>query len=162
MRIVLSWFFQCKSNNQKFSIQSKFDDFSDWKVHVLWSEKIEFHVSMTFWLALRSSFQIPHLETRWDYRLRRESCLVNLYPHPSTLSKAYVDLVRSWGWKQFTIIYETNEGLVRLQELLKAHGPSEYPITVRQLSDNGDYRSNIKFVLSIEHETNRIFIHLLW
>lgn len=117
---------------------------------------------MTFWLALRSSFQIPHLETRWDYRLRRESCLVNLYPHPSTLSKAYVDLVRSWGWKQFTIIYETNEGLVRLQELLKAHGPSEYPITVRQLSDNGDYRSNIKFVLSIEHETNRIFIHLLW
>uniref|UniRef100_A0A182MJL3 Secreted protein n=1 Tax=Anopheles culicifacies TaxID=139723 RepID=A0A182MJL3_9DIPT len=31
--------------------------------------------------------RIPHLETRWDYRLRRESCLVNLYPHPSTLSK---------------------------------------------------------------------------
>jgi hypothetical protein len=31
--------------------------------------------------------EIPHLETRWDYRLRRESCLVNLYPHPTTLSK---------------------------------------------------------------------------
>lgn len=31
--------------------------------------------------------QIPHIETRWDYRLRRESCLVNLYPHPSTLSR---------------------------------------------------------------------------
>lgn len=84
--------------------------------------------------------QIPHLETRWDYRLRRESCLVNLYPHPSTLSKAYVDLVNAWRWKSFTIIYETNEGLVRLQELLKAHGPSEFPITVRQLSDSGDYR----------------------
>ncbi|KAL9695952.1 hypothetical protein quinque_015237 [Culex quinquefasciatus] len=84
--------------------------------------------------------QIPHLETRWDYRLRRESCLVNLYPHPSTLSKAYVDLVAAWGWKSFTIIYETNEGLVRMQELLKAHGLSEYPITVRQLSDSGDYR----------------------
>lgn len=87
-----------------------------------------------------SSSQIPHLETRWDYRLRRESCLVNLYPHPSTLSKAYVDLVGAWRWKSFTIIYETNEGLVRLQELLKAHGPSEFPITVRQLSDSGDYR----------------------
>lgn len=84
--------------------------------------------------------KIPHLETRWDYRLRRESCLVNLYPHPSTLSKAYVDLVNAWKWKSFTIIYETNEGLVRLQELLKAHGPSEFPITVRQLSDSGDYR----------------------
>lgn len=54
--------------------------------------------------------------------------------------KAYVDLVKAWGWKSFTIIYENNDGLVRLQELLKAHGPSKFPITVRQLSDSGDYR----------------------
>lgn len=53
-------------------------------------------------------------------------------------------MVRAWGWKSFTIIYETNEGLVRLQELLKAHGPSEFPIAVRQLSDSGDYRSLLK------------------
>lgn len=88
--------------------------------------------------------EIPHLETRWDYRLRRENCLVNLYPHPSTLSKAYVDIVKAWAWKSFTIIYETNEGLVRLQELLKAHGPSEFPIAVRQLSDSGDFRPLLK------------------
>ncbi|KAB0791738.1 hypothetical protein PPYR_03538 [Photinus pyralis] len=88
--------------------------------------------------------EIPHLETRWDYRLRRESCLVNLYPHPKTLSKAYVDLVRAWGWKSFTIIYESNEGLVRLQELLKAHGPYEFPITVRQLGEGPDYRPLLK------------------
>nr|QGW50663.1 ionotropic receptor 21 [Propsilocerus akamusi] len=94
--------------------------------------------------SICDTMEIPHLETRWDYRLRRESCLVNLYPHPSTLSKAYVDLVNAWKWKSFTIIYETNEGLVRLQELLKAHGPSEFPITVRQLSDSGDYRPLLK------------------
>ncbi|KAK0084291.1 hypothetical protein PV325_007314 [Microctonus aethiopoides] len=88
--------------------------------------------------------EIPHLETRWDYRLRRESCLVNLYPHPTTLSKAYVDLVKAWGWKSFTIIYENNEGLVRLQELLKAHGPSEFPIAVRQLGEGDDYRPLLK------------------
>ncbi|XP_011872466.1 PREDICTED: glutamate receptor ionotropic, kainate 2-like [Vollenhovia emeryi] len=88
--------------------------------------------------------EIPHLETRWDYRLRRQSCLVNLYPHPTTLSKAYVDLVKAWGWKSFTIIYENNEGLVRLQELLKAHGPSEFPITVRQLSEGSEYRPLLK------------------
>ncbi|XP_040173168.1 glutamate receptor ionotropic, kainate 2 isoform X3 [Anopheles arabiensis] len=94
--------------------------------------------------SICDTMEIPHLETRWDYRLRRESCLVNLYPHPSTLSKAYVDLVAAWGWKSFTIIYETNEGLVRMQELLKAHGLSDYPITVRQLSDSGDYRPLLK------------------
>lgn len=51
-----------------------------------------------------------------------------------------MDLVKAWGWKSFTIIYENNEGLVRLQELLKAHGPYEFPITVRQLGEGNDYR----------------------
>ncbi|XP_045476404.1 glutamate receptor ionotropic, kainate 2 [Harmonia axyridis] len=94
--------------------------------------------------SICDTMEIPHLETRWDYRLRRESCLVNLYPHPTTLSKAYVDLVKAWGWKSFTIIYENNEGLVRLQELLKAHGPYEFPITVRQLNGGSDYRPLLK------------------
>ncbi|XP_076630842.1 kainate-type ionotropic glutamate receptor subunit 1D isoform X3 [Colletes latitarsis] len=94
--------------------------------------------------SICDTMEIPHLETRWDYRLRRQSCLVNLYPHPTTLSKAYVDLVKAWGWKSFTIIYENNEGLVRLQELLKAHGPSEFPITVRQLSEGSEYRPLLK------------------
>ncbi|PNF30867.1 Glutamate receptor ionotropic, kainate 2 [Cryptotermes secundus] len=94
--------------------------------------------------SICDTMEIPHLETRWDYRLRRESCLVNLYPHPTALSKAYVDLVRAWGWRSFTIIYESNEGLVRLQELLKAHGPSEFPITVRQLGEGADYRPLLK------------------
>lgn len=58
--------------------------------------------------------------------------------------QAYVDLVKSWGWHSFTIIYETNEGLVRLQELLKAYGSSEYPITVRQLPATGDFRPLLK------------------
>ncbi|XP_076667715.1 kainate-type ionotropic glutamate receptor subunit 1D isoform X9 [Andrena cerasifolii] len=94
--------------------------------------------------SICDTMEIPHLETRWDYRLRRQSCLVNLYPHPTTLSKAYVDLVKAWGWKSFTIIYENNEGLVRLQELLKAHGPSEFPITVRQLNEGSEYRPLLK------------------
>lgn len=37
--------------------------------------------------SICDTMEIPHLETRWDYRLKRESCLVNLYPHPTTLSK---------------------------------------------------------------------------
>ncbi|XP_055382987.1 glutamate receptor ionotropic, kainate 2 [Condylostylus longicornis] len=94
--------------------------------------------------SICDTMEVPHLENRWDFRPRRESCLVNLYPHPNTLSKAYVDIVKAWGWKSFTIIYENNDGLVRLQELLKAHAQSPLIITVRQLSDNGDYRPLLK------------------
>nr|XP_026489835.1 glutamate receptor ionotropic, kainate 2 isoform X5 [Vanessa tameamea]XP_026489836.1 glutamate receptor ionotropic, kainate 2 isoform X5 [Vanessa tameamea]XP_026489838.1 glutamate receptor ionotropic, kainate 2 isoform X5 [Vanessa tameamea] len=94
--------------------------------------------------SICDTMELPHLETRWDYRTRRESCLVNLYPHPAALSRAYVDLVRAWGWKSFTIVYENSDGLVRLQELLKAHGPSELPVAVRQLPDSHDYRPLLK------------------
>nr|AXF48840.1 ionotropic receptor IR9 [Lobesia botrana] len=94
--------------------------------------------------SICDTMELPHLETRWDYRTRRESCLVNLYPHPAALSRAYVDLVRAWGWKSFTIVYENSDGLVRLQELLKAHGPTELPVAVRQLPDSHDYRPLLK------------------
>ena len=43
--------------------------------------------------SICDTMEIPHLETRWDYRLRRESCLVNLYPHPTTLSKVRRQLI---------------------------------------------------------------------
>lgn len=46
------------------------------------SNSISSHVQ-----SICDTMEIPHLETRWDYRLRRENCLVNLYPHPSILSK---------------------------------------------------------------------------
>lgn len=66
----------------------------------------------------------------------RSTTLADIY----ISTQAYVDIVRHWGWKTFTIIYENNDGIVRLQELLKAHGMTPFPITVRQLSDSGDYR----------------------
>lgn len=42
--------------------------------------------------SICDSMEIPHLEMRWDYRIRRENCLVNLYPHPSVLSKVICNL----------------------------------------------------------------------
>lgn len=110
--------------------------------------------------SICDTMEIPHLETRWDYRLRRESCLVNLFPHPSMLSRAYVDIVRAWGWKSFTIIYESNEGLVRLQELLKAHGPSEFPIAVRQVGDQVEDSGFPRRILLIKYFLTTASTHI--
>lgn len=46
------------------------------------SNSISSHVQ-----SICDTMEIPHLEMRWDYRIRRENCLVNLYPHPSVLSR---------------------------------------------------------------------------
>ncbi|XP_047500047.1 glutamate receptor ionotropic, kainate 2-like [Penaeus chinensis] len=96
--------------------------------------------------SICDALEIPHIETRWDYRLRREDYSVNLYPHPSSLSKAYLDLVRLFGWKSFCILYEDNEGLVRLQELLKTPPPNEFKVTIRQLPRDDDYRPILREV----------------
>lgn len=86
--------------------------------------------------------EMPHLETRWDIFHSRQSILINLYPHLSTLSRAYVDLVQTWGWKSFTVLYESEEGLARIGALLKMYDNKGYAVLVRQLDEknSGDYR----------------------
>lgn len=37
--------------------------------------------------SLCDTVEMPHIETMWDHTQRRGSCLVNLFPHPSTLAR---------------------------------------------------------------------------
>lgn len=62
--------------------------------------------------SICGALQIPHVEARWDFRLRprNESLSINVYPDYRALSKAYADIVNLWKWNSFTILYETNEG----------------------------------------------------
>jgi len=60
--------------------------------------------------SICDAMDIPHIETRWDFKLRRNDLSINLYPRPSVLAKAYVDIVKAWNWEQFAIVYEDNEG----------------------------------------------------
>eukprot|EP00094_Tigriopus_californicus_P003973 TCALIF_03827-PA protein Name:"Similar to GRIK2 Glutamate receptor ionotropic, kainate 2 (Macaca fascicularis)" AED:0.16 eAED:0.16 QI:0/0.7/0.45/1/0.8/0.81/11/0/556 len=96
--------------------------------------------------SICDAMEIPHIETRWDYRLKRDDYSVNLYPHPQSISKAYVELIERFNWKSYTILYEDNQGLVRLQELLKSPTQSDVRIVVRQLPNDDDYRSLLKDV----------------
>ena len=49
-------------------------------------------------------------------------------------------MIERFGWKSYTILYEDNQGLVRLQELLKSPTQSDVKIVVRQLPQDEDYR----------------------
>ncbi|XP_045593286.1 glutamate receptor ionotropic, kainate 2 isoform X4 [Procambarus clarkii] len=91
--------------------------------------------------SICDALEIPHIENRWDFRLTRDAYSVNLYPHPSTLAKAYMDVLMTLGWRKFCVIYENNNGLVRVQELLKNH---TWQINLRQLPFHDDYRPMLK------------------
>ncbi|RZF41431.1 hypothetical protein LSTR_LSTR000145 [Laodelphax striatellus] len=96
--------------------------------------------------SICDAMEIPHIELRFDALQRRGSCLVNLYPHPSELSKVYADLVRMSHWKSFTVIYEDNDGLMRLNKLLTFYDKKGYPVTVRQLSSDDNHRPILRRV----------------
>lgn len=78
--------------------------------------------------------EIPHIEARWNADQERGSCLVNVFPYPDILSKIFVDLVKTWQWKGFTILYEDDHSLMRISELLKIYDNQGYTITVKQLN----------------------------
>ncbi|CAL4076228.1 unnamed protein product, partial [Meganyctiphanes norvegica] len=65
----------------------------------------------------------------------------NLYPHPSTLAKAFKEVLNSLGWKKFCIIYENNNGLIRIQELIK---DEKFSVSLKQLPFSDDYRPILK------------------
>ncbi|CAG0907065.1 unnamed protein product [Cyprideis torosa] len=96
--------------------------------------------------SICDTMTIPHIELRWDYREKRDQHSINLFPHPSKLGKAYLDIVTELKWTHFAILYENDEGLIRMQEILKAQSadPSPFSIILQELPKNGDFRPLLK------------------
>lgn len=40
------------------------------------------------------------------------STVVNVYPDSNELARALADLLKDYSWKSFTILYDTDEGIV--------------------------------------------------
>jgi len=52
------------------------------------------------------------------------------------------------SWTSFTLLYDEDESLIYLQEVLKLHQRDDPPITVRQLDHNNDHRPLLKEILA--------------
>lgn len=69
--------------------------------------------------SLCDNKEIPFLETGFNIKPPRSASVVNFYPHPKLLSLAYCDIVKAFGWTTFTIIYEDNQSLLNMNQLIK-------------------------------------------
>ena len=63
--------------------------------------------------SICDDLEVPHIESRWEYRLMRDLLSINLYPHPSVLNNAYVKILEIWGWNEFFLVYEEDEGILK-------------------------------------------------
>lgn len=96
--------------------------------------------------SICETLEIPHMEIYPNNPPRFPArCLINLYPAEESISKAIVDVVTNFlHWRSYTVLYESEAGLIRLQDVLKAHGPTDPPITVRQFLPGIDQRQLLK------------------
>ncbi|KAG4072100.1 hypothetical protein HA402_015599 [Bradysia odoriphaga] len=98
--------------------------------------------------------EIPYIDIKWDADTKPP--VVNMYPHPDAIANIFIDLVREWDWKGFTIVYESASWLKRDAELLKLYGPKEYTVTVRRINaglDKTNYRAVLRRV-KLSRDTN--------
>lgn len=90
-------------------------------------------------------FNIPYLITSWRETFNhRSDVILNFHPDADLFSAALAEIVKSLDWQGFYIIYETEEGLMRLQEVLKLQEfgtrKHQHLINVRQLESGSDQR----------------------
>lgn len=108
--------------------------------------------------SVSSTMEIPQFQTYWNPELVTFSAqleadksiqVFNLYPSVYTISKALATLIRENDWKSYTIIYEDDDGLVRLQETLKDRNPTDPAVTLRKLGPGPDHRLENKLCIII-------------
>ncbi|XP_037579876.2 glutamate receptor ionotropic, kainate 1-like [Dermacentor silvarum] len=90
--------------------------------------------------SICDALDVPHIEMRWDFQLQRDDLSINLFPKPAVLAKAYVDLIKTWGWNRFALVYEDHEGIIRLQDFLKEARGNDWHIQMYQFHSGQPYR----------------------
>ncbi|GBP79800.1 Glutamate receptor ionotropic, kainate 3 [Eumeta japonica] len=68
---------------------------------------------------------------------------INYYPHADDLSTAYAKLLKFYNWQSFSVLYEDDFGLMRVQKILSLY-TTNYPVAVHRLEARGDNRRAFK------------------
>ncbi|XP_035228467.1 glutamate receptor ionotropic, kainate 2-like isoform X1 [Stegodyphus dumicola] len=121
------------------------------------SELLGMHVQ-----SVCDGLEVPFIDSRWDYRLRRENLAVNLYPHPNVLSSAFVRLIQIWGWTEFFLVYEEDEAIVRMKEFLIEGEKQEWKIKLYKFNHSSSFRDTFwKIKRSVKLQRKELNIHIV-
>lgn len=57
--------------------------------------------------------EMPYIDTRFDFPSSQP--VINMHPDPNSLAKFYLDMVTTWSWKKFTVLYENCKNFLTLK-----------------------------------------------
>ncbi|CAL1291851.1 unnamed protein product [Larinioides sclopetarius] len=102
------------------------------------------------------TFQVPLLLTHWAPRSTPRSHVINFFPDSQILASAFTEFIKQDSWKSFTLIFEDNEALIRLQEILQlptSVKQSKMKVTLRHVKPDQDFTKFMKDLEKLQ-ETN--------
>uniref|UniRef100_A0A061QLN3 Glutamate receptor 1 n=1 Tax=Cupiennius salei TaxID=6928 RepID=A0A061QLN3_CUPSA len=97
--------------------------------------------------ATCDTFEMPLLQTHWAPRSLPRSHTINFFPDSKKLAGAFSQYLTSQNWKAFTLIFEENEALIRLQEILQLSTTSQstpMKVTLRHVKPDEDFKKYMK------------------
>uniref|UniRef100_A0A0K8V3R8 Glutamate receptor 1 n=1 Tax=Bactrocera latifrons TaxID=174628 RepID=A0A0K8V3R8_BACLA len=99
--------------------------------------------------SICNTLDIPHIVFDWTPSealsdRQHSSMTLNVHPNNILLSRGLAEILQSFSWRSYTIVYETERELQQLQDVLQVGEPSNNPTTVRQLTEGPDFRPFLK------------------
>ncbi|CAG9760414.1 unnamed protein product [Ceutorhynchus assimilis] len=104
--------------------------------------------------SMCSTFQIPFISTHYTHMSTKEyPNNFNLYPDANLFSQGLATIVKSLDWDVFVIIYENEESLAKLQDVLKIYyvqgAIDRNTVLLKHLGPGPDYRPLLKDVTKL-------------
>lgn len=107
--------------------------------------------------SLCNELNIPHIalyhRTREISKNPYHKFTRNIFPDSTLISRSLVDVVKSYGWKKFAIIYDSDESLIRLNGVLQMFPIGFKLVNIYKFPTNKD---NMKVILK---EMSKNFIN---
>lgn len=84
---------------------------------------------------------MPNIQFSWKPdRLDSNTATINFFPDPKTMAIGLATVIKNLQWKSYVILFEDEDGLIRLQEVFKLQEITEEnefnSIILRQLGDD--------------------------
>ncbi|XP_050461328.1 glutamate receptor ionotropic, kainate 2-like isoform X2 [Cataglyphis hispanica] len=104
--------------------------------------------------SICDTMEVPHISVRQDSSesFQSRGLSLNFYPHVSSLSQIYYQLVIDLKWKNFAILYENTDSLIRMRLLLKRSDPHGNSAFMYHLGDGPNYRQAMQEIKTSDIE----------